>query len=164
MIKSFLLTSVLATTALLYSCSPGSNTLTDAQSLEVRDSVLKLADMTAKGISTKGPVAWLDYFEDSPGFFMANDGSVQLPDYKTADSFIKTTLVKVISKITLKWSAIRIDPLTPEVAIMAAGYHEDITDPSGKVTPYDGYFTALVHKTAKGWKFRDEHWSSTPKK
>ena len=149
---------------LLFSCQGCKTSLSEDQSRAVKDSVLQLVGMTAKGISTKGPIAWLDYFEDSPGFFMANDGSVQLPDYKTADSFIKNTLVKVISKITLKWSAIRVDPLTSEIAVMAAGYHEDITDASGKTTPYDGYFTALVHKTAKGWKFRDEHWSSAPAK
>lgn len=149
---------------LLFSCQGSKTSLSEDQSRAVKDSVLKLANMTAKGISTKGPIAWLDYFEDSAGFFMANDGSIQLPDYKTANSFIKTTLVKAISKITLKWSAIRVDPLTPEIAVMAAGYHEDITDASGKTTPYDGYFTAVVHKTAAGWKFRDEHWSSTPKK
>lgn len=149
---------------LLFSCQGSKTSFSEDQSRAVKDSVLQLADMTAKGISTKGPIAWLDYFEDSPGFFMANDGGVQLPDYKTADSFIKNTLVKVISKITLKWSAIRVDPLTPGIAVMAAGYHEDITDASGKTTPYDGYFTALVHKTANGWKFRDEHWSSPPMK
>ena len=148
----------------LFSCGQNSNTLTDAQSQEVKDSVMKLADMTANGISTKGPVAWLDYFEDSPGFFMANDGSLALPDYRAANSFIKNTVVKVMPKITLKWSAIRVDPLTTQIAVMAAGFHEDVTDPSGKITPYNGYFTALVHKTTKGWKFRDEHWSSTPKK
>jgi hypothetical protein len=162
MIKNFLLTCVLAIAALLYSCGASSNTLTDAQSQEVRDSVMKLAGITAKGISTKGPVAWLDYFEDSPGFFMANDGTLALPDYKTANSFIKNTVVKVMPKITLKWSAIRVDPLTSNIAVMAAGFHEDVTDPSGKITPYNGYFTALVHKTAKGWRFRDEHWSSKP--
>ena len=146
----------------LFSCGQNSDKLTGAQSQEVRDSVLKLADVTAKDISTKGPIAWLDHFEDSPGFFMATDGSIQLPDYKTADSFIKTTLIKVIPKITLKWSAIRVDPLTPGLAVMAAGYPEDITDASGKTTPYDGYFTAVVHKTAKRWQFRDEQWSSKP--
>jgi hypothetical protein len=163
-----LLTLVLASSCIaassLFSCGQNNNTLTDAQSQEVRDSVLKLADMTAKGISTKGPIAWLDYFEDSPGFFMASDGSLALPDYKTAASFIKTRVVKAMPKITLKWSAIRVDPLTSQIAVMAAGFHEDVTDPTGKLTPYDGYFTALVNKTAKGWKFRDEHWSSAPAK
>jgi hypothetical protein len=168
MIKNPSLIFVLATgfvlAASLFSCSLNNSTLTDSQSQEVRDSVLNLAGLTAKGVSTEGPVAWLDYFENSPGFFMANDGNLALPNYQTANTFIKNTVVKVMPKITLKWSAIRVDPLTPQIAVMAARFHEDVTDPAGKITPYNGYFTALVHKTEKGWKFRDEHWSSTPAK
>jgi ketosteroid isomerase-like protein len=168
MIKRSLLNWVLTTGSVLavtlFSCHQGGNTLTDAQSHEVRDSVLKLAESTMSGISAKGPIAWLDQYEDSPGFFIANDGSDHLPNYKITKTFIRITLTHSIPKITLKWSDIRVDPLTVDWAVMSAGYHEDITDPSGKTTPYDGYFTAVVHKTGKGWKFRDQHWSSKPAK
>jgi hypothetical protein len=150
--------------AFLFSCKQSDASLSDSQSAEVKAAVLKLADLTAKDISTKGPIAWLDYFEDSPGFFMASGGSLALTDYHTADSFIKGTVIKMMPKISLKWSDIRVDPLTPQIAIMGAGFHEDVTDPSGKITPYDGYFTGTVHHTEKGWKFRDEHWSMKPGK
>jgi hypothetical protein len=150
--------------AFLFSCKQSDAPLSDSQSAEVKADVLKLADSTAKDISTKGPIAWLDHFEDSPGFFMASGGSLAFPDYHTADSFIKGTVVKVMPKITLKWSDIRVDPLTSQIAVMGAGFHEDVTDPTGKITPYDGYFTATVHQTEKGWKFRDEHWSMKPGK
>jgi len=150
--------------ASLFSCKHNDAPLSSSQSAEVKADVLKLADSTAKAISTKGPIAWLDYFEDSPGFFMASGGSLALQDYHTADSFIKGKLVKVMPKITLKWSGIRVDPLTPQIAVMGAGFHEDVTDPTGKITPYDGYFTATVHDTEKGWKFRNEHWSMKPGK
>ncbi|HTD42178.1 MAG TPA: hypothetical protein VK671_16225 [Mucilaginibacter sp.] len=147
----------------LLSCQENRTSLSTSQSQEVKDSVLKLADLTAKDITAKGPIAWLDHFEDSPDFFMVNEGTLALSNYRAADSFIKTTLVKVMPKITLKWSAIRVDPLTSQIAIMAANFHEDAADASGKITPYDGYFTATIHKTEKGWKFRNEHWSLKPK-
>ena len=146
----------------LLSCQQNKTSLSTAQSQEVRNSVLKLAGLTAKDISAKGPIAWLYHFEDSPDFFMANEGTLALPNYHAADSFVKNTLIKIISKITLKWSAIRVDPLTPQIAVMAASFHEDVADVSGKITPYDGYFTATVHKTEKGWKFRNAHWSLKP--
>jgi hypothetical protein len=148
----------------LFSCKQSDTSLSDSQSQEVKTDVLKLANQTASDISARGPIAWLDYFEDSPSFFMASGGSLALPDYNTANSFIKGTVVKMMPKITLKWSDIRVDPLTPQIAVMGAGFHEDVTDPSGKITPYDGYFTATVHETEKGWKFRNEHWSMKPGK
>ncbi len=162
--KYYSLPCIAFLSAFLFSCKQGDTSLSESQSAEVKADVLKLADATAKGISSKGPIAWLDYFEDSPGFFMASGGSLALPDYHTADTFIKGTLVKVIPKITLKWSDIRVDPLTSQIAAMGAGFHEDVTDPTGKITPYDGYFTGTVHHTEKGWKFRDEHWSMKPGK
>jgi hypothetical protein len=143
---------------LLFSCNQKPS-FTTSEAASVKDSVLLLAANTAKDISTKGPIAWLYYFEDMPDFFMASNGDMAFPDYKTADSFIRNTLVKQIPHINLKWSNIRIDPLTPQVAVIGANFHEDITDALGKVTPFDGYFTATAHQTSKGWKYRNAHWS-----
>jgi len=146
-------------TALLCSCYGNNTSMSASRSQAVKDSVLQLADLTAKDISARGPIAWLDHFEDSPDFFMASDGILAFKNYQTADTFIKDTLVKAISKINLRWSAIRIDPLSPEIATMAASFHEDISYQSGKITPYDGYFTGTAHETEKRWKFRNAHWS-----
>ena len=144
---------------LLFSCNQNPTTFTANEVASVKDSVQLLTANTAKDISTKGPIAWLNYFEDTPDFFMTSNGDMAFPDYKTADSFIKNTLVKQIQHINLKWLNIRIDPLTPQIAVVGANFHEDITDTLGKITPFDGYFTATVHQTRKGWKYRDAHWS-----
>jgi len=141
------------------SCKQNTTTLTTEQAATVKDSVLQLAAITAKDVSTRGPIAWLDHFENSPHFFMANDGFLALPDYKTAESFVKETLMKQLRSINLHWSAIRVEPLTPEFAIMAANYHEDITDNNNKTTVYEGYLTATVQHTANGWKFLNMSWS-----
>jgi hypothetical protein len=156
---SFKLIIPLLALILLFSCKQNSTTFTASEAASVKDSVQLLAANTAKDISTKGPIAWLDYFEDASDFFMASNGDMAFADYKTADLFIKNTLVKQIPHINLKWSNIRIDPLTPQIAIIGANFHEDITDSLGKVTPFDGYFTAAAHQTAKGWKYRNAHWS-----
>jgi len=90
---------------------------------------------------------------------MISDGQMVFPNHEAAEKFIKTTLVKTITKINLKWNNTRIDPLTPDMALMASGFHEDLTDNKDVITKCDGYFTALVQKTGKGWQLRDAHWS-----
>ncbi len=126
----------------------------------VCDSVNRMMQGIARDITAKGPSAWLIYFEDSPDFFMVSDGKMAFRDHETARLVIENTLAKNISHISLSWSHIRIDSLTPALASAGAEFHEDISDPSGKMTPYDGYFTALAERTDRGWQLRNAHWSS----
>jgi hypothetical protein len=149
---------------LLYSCKQNTPAVRTNESSSVKDTVLKLAYLTAKDVSAKGPIAWLNYFEDSPDFLMVSDGIVMFTSYDAASKYIKNTSVKLLTQTDLKWSAIRIDPLSPQIALMGAKFHEDLTDTSGRVTPYDGYFTATAHQTPKGWKYRNVHWSMKNRK
>ena len=126
---------------------------------DVKDSVQKMANSIAQSISQQGPVAWLQYFENAPDFFMASEGKLVFPNYDTAKNFITNTLVKLIRKIELRWGDVRINPLTNDLASMAATFHEDLTDAAGKTTPQDGYFTGLAHHTTHGWKLLNAHWS-----
>ncbi len=150
--------------SLLFSCKQNTTSFTASQAASIKDSVMQLANNTAKDITAKGPIAWLDYFENSPDFFMASDGDLAFVNYAAANSFIKNTLVHQMRAITLKWSNIRINPTSPDYATMAANFHEDITDLAGKTMPFDGYFTATVHQTTKGWKYLNMHWSIKPGK
>lgn len=143
----------------IVSCNAKKETLTAKQIANVKDSVQQMATSIATTISQQGPTAWLRYFEDAPNFFMASEGKLVFPNYDTAKNFINNTLVKIIRKIELRWSDVRIDPLTTNLANMAATFHEDITDASGKTTPQDGYFTGLAHQTPQGWKLLNAHWS-----
>jgi hypothetical protein len=126
----------------------------------VEDSVSKMASALTLDLSQIGPAAWLHYFEDSPDFFMAVDGKMAFPNYQTADHFITDTLVKAIRKINLQWQSLRINPLSPSLASMAARYHEDLFDSAGKSIQANGYFTATAVFTAQGWKLKNIHWSS----
>ena len=125
-----------------------------------RDSVQVMMHSIVKDLSQKGPIAWLSYFEDTPEFFMVSNGGLEFPNIDTAKYFINHTLVKIIAGIELRWGNIRIDVLTNEWASVSALYHEDIRDSSCKTMPYDGYFTAIAHRTSEGWKLRNLHWSS----
>ena len=151
--------------ALNSSCHPNdSASLTTAQYSIVQDSVLQMASQIAADVSRDGPIAWLRHFADTTVFFMASDGQLMFPNYDSASIFIRNKLVKMISKIELSWSDIRVDPLTAELAVMAASYKEVLTDSAGHIMPLSGsgYFTAVAQQTSHGWQLRNAHWSSLP--
>jgi hypothetical protein len=141
------------------SCQNNHAQLSKEQSTLVKDSVAKMAANIATDISAKGAAAWLNYFEDTSGFFMASDGQLAFKDYPSAKTFTLNTLIKSMPHIKLRWEHIRIDPLTPDLALMGADFHEDITTATGNSLPFDGYFTATAHFNGHNWKLRNLHWS-----
>jgi hypothetical protein len=143
------------------SCNNNTEYFTSKERSQVKDSVQLMAESIVKDISHEGPVSWLKYFENAPDFFMASDGQLVFPNIDSATNVINNKLIKVMSKIQLRWSNIRIDPLTINLASISAVYHEDITDSTGKMTPHDGYFTGIARQTSQGWKLHNAHWSST---
>lgn len=146
----------------IISCKSAPPKLTAIESGHVQDNVNQLVANISKDISHKGVVAWLDYFEDSPDFFMAADGQMAFRNYHTAQSYINNRLVKSVSKINLAWDNIRVDPLTADLASVGAEYYEDLTDTAKKAISINGYFTATAHFTGKTWKLRNAHWSRKP--
>ncbi len=146
-------------TALLFSCRRSHAKLSKEQSALVKDSVSRMAVNIAADISKNGPRAWLNYFEDTPDFFMANEGQLVFKDYQSAKIFILNTLVKNIPVIKLRWANIRIDPFTPRLASIGADFHEDQVTSTGKKLSYDGYFTGIAHYDGHRWKLRNTHWS-----
>jgi len=133
--------------------------ITPQEAAVVKDNVQQTMAAIARDVSTKGPVAWLTYFERTPGFFMASEGGVAFADNKTAAIFINDSLPKYIRTIQLQWQNIKIDPLTTALASVGAEYHENITAISGAMNSEHGYFTAVAEKTAGGWQLRNLHWS-----
>ncbi|MEP7107359.1 MAG: hypothetical protein ABI760_05240 [Ferruginibacter sp.] len=142
------------------SCNNNAKSLTPKQITDVQGTVMRMTKSIAKDISREGSIAWLKYFENTPEFFMASEGRLVFQNNDSATNFIKNILVKNIKKIELSWSNILIDPLTLKFANVAATFHEDITDFSGKTISEDGYFTGIAEKTSQGWKLRNAHWST----
>src|ERR1700710_2342117 len=87
--------------SMLVACKRNHAKLSKEQSALVKDSVSRMAANIAADISKTGPRAWLNYFEDNPDFFMANEGQLVFKDYPSAKAFILNTLVKNISSIKL---------------------------------------------------------------
>ena len=70
-------------------------------------------------------------------------------------------LSRTIPQIELRWGdSVRVDPLTPTLAMLATPYYELQVDPAGHRVEETGYFTGLVELGPGGWKFRNAHWST----
>jgi hypothetical protein len=93
---------------------------------------------------------------------MASDGRLSFVGYASARAFILDTLTKQLIRIHLQWSGLRIDPISPQAAMMAASFQEKLTDSSGKELAIHGYFSAWVKQTDQGWKLANAHWSTAP--
>jgi hypothetical protein len=145
---------------LLLSCGVRHGPLTEKDSAIIRDSVVALTKAIARDLSANGPAVWLNYFEDAPGFFMVDDGSLDFPDYNSARRFILDTLVKNIPHITLNWSAVQVYPLTRRLAAINAEFHEVLTTAAGENMEIRGYFSGTAALTVHGWKLRNLHWST----
>jgi hypothetical protein len=150
---------LLLATNVIISCEQKPSHLGIPESAQVKESVSKMAVNMARDISNKGPAAWLDYFENTPGFFMASQGQLVFTDYQSAQNFILNTLDKEISKISLRWNNLRVDPLSSDLALIGADFHEDLSNISGKIISIDGYFTGMASLSNNRWKLRNLHWS-----
>jgi len=114
----------------------------------------------AHDVTHDGPVAWRRHFADSPAFFMVNDGQMAFTDSAAATKGIHD-FAATIRSIRLEWgSDLRIDPLTPNFAVVAASYSELQEPLSGKPVQERGYFTGVAELRDGRWQLRDAHWSS----
>jgi SnoaL-like domain len=149
---------------LFVSCQSDTATVDQTETRIVTDSVKELLGGVEKDIALNGPISWLNYFEDSPDFYMASDGELAFNNYQNARSFIEKILVNKIKRVKLQLNHVRIDPLTRQFASIGADFHEEMTDSAEKIIPVEGYFTAVARQTDRGWKLRSLHWSILPKK
>jgi hypothetical protein len=145
------------TIGILVSCNRRHRPFTASDRNAVKDNILRLTADVARDVSAKGPVAWLDYFDDASGFFMATDGRLAFLGYPAAKKFILDTIVKSIPSISLHWSNQQIDPLSRRMATVGADYQETLTMADRKTVAVEGYFTATACLTHQGWKLHNLH-------
>ena len=136
-------------------CGPASVARDDAR---IRREVSAYADTIALDLRREGPRAWLRHFARTPAFFMASDGRLLFPDNDSADAFVEG-LARRVRGVELEWREIRVDPLSPTLALIAAPFHEVVTDTAGTPLSFDGYFTAVAELNPSGWTLRNAHWS-----
>jgi len=151
---------VIALLPALVGCATESrSTLDAARSAEMEQGVRHMLDDIARDLAGDGPAAWMSYFADSPGFYMASDGKLVFPTIEDARSFLDEFAPKV-SSMSLTWSDVRVDPVAEGLALVAAAYREVIVEASGTESRFGGYLTGIATETPSGWRLRTLHWSS----
>ena len=137
-----------------------SRPLTPAQAELVKAEVRAFTAIAARDVTQSGPIAWSKYFENIPAFFMAVNGQVAFTDGAAAQAGIPKVAL-AFPRIELNWGdGLRVDPLTPELAVVATPWHELLTDAAGHTVEQTGYFTAVAENREARWQFRNAHWSS----
>jgi hypothetical protein len=99
------------------------------------------------------------HFETTPGFFMAVDGQIAFPGADSVTASVRA-LSRTVSAIDLEWMDLRVEPLGPGVAVIAAAYQESVTDTAGSTVAFAGYMTGVARHTPDGWRLQHLHWSS----
>jgi hypothetical protein len=157
------LTRILLLVVASVSCGAVSS---EAQSARPRDAaaieegVRRLMGTVAHDVTQDGPRAWNRYFEDNPSFFMAVNGQMAFPNGAAAKDGIQKAAL-TIKHIDLKWGDdLRIDPLTTDLALVAASWREIQVDAAGHRVEENGFFTGLAEHRDGRWQFRNAHWSS----
>jgi hypothetical protein len=139
--------------------SSRSQSLTPARASAVERDVRAYASAVAHDVTQEGPTAWRRHFADSPSFFMASQGHLVFPNSASATTGIQD-FARTIEHMELHWGEdLRVDPLTPELAVMAAPWHEVRVDTAGTRVDETGFFTAIAEYRNGHWQFRDAHWS-----
>jgi hypothetical protein len=139
--------------------SSGSQPLTPALATAVEDGVRAFTRVVAHDVTQDGPAAWRRHFADSPSFFMAAEGQLVFPNSAAATAGIQD-LARTIKQIELRWGDdLRVDPLTPDLAVVAAPYHEIRVNTSGQREEETGFFTGTAEYRDGRWQFRNVHWS-----
>lgn len=160
--------AILAVTILSAACGSGhvvsgdSPNLTAARAADVDKQVRAFAEQVAHDITQEGPAAWRRYFAEGPEFFMASEGRLVFPNGAAVTAAIPE-LARTYKQIELHWGDdLRVDPLAPDLAVMAATYHEIQVNAAGVRANEAGYFTGIAEYRAGRWQFRDAHWSVVP--
>ena len=136
-----------------------SQSLTPARASAVERDVRAYASAVAHDVTQEGPAAWRRHFADSPSFFMASEGHLVFPNSASATKGIQD-FARTIDHMELHWGEdLRVDPLTPELAVIAAPWHEIRVDTAGNSVDETGFFTAIAEYRNGHWQFRNAHWS-----
>lgn len=140
-------------------CTAFGQALTAKRAAQITREVKEFARTVAQDVTEGGPAAWRGHFADTPAFFMASEGRLVFPDSAAASHAIEQ-LSRSIKRIELRWGDdLRVDPLTPRLAVLAASYHEMRLNAAGQRVDEDGFFTGVVEYRSGRWQFRDAHWS-----
>lgn len=134
--------------------------LTPASAKAIDEGARTFMHTVAHDVTQEGPLAWLKFFNTGPEFFMVVNGQLAFPNAAAAKEGTQN-FARTINRIDLTWGDdLRVDPLSAELAVVAASWREVQIDKSGHRIEEAGYFTGLAECRDGRWRFRDTHWSA----
>jgi hypothetical protein len=134
--------------------------LTPASAAAIDKGARTFMHSVAHDVTQEGPLAWLKFFNTGQEFFMAVNGQLAFPNAAAAKEGTQN-FARTHNRIDLTWGDdLRVDPLTPELAVVAASWREIQIDKAGHRIEETGYFTGLAEYRDGHWRFRDAHWSA----
>lgn len=149
---------VLLTSTMTIGCRPAPEV---QKPVQVQQEVREFAEQISHDLAREGPRAWLRQFYRGPAFFMASEGRLVFPSNDSADVYV-SDLATRLRAIELHWQHLRIDSLTPDLALIGTPFTESLTDTAGHTQRIAGYFTAVAQRTGGSWQLRNAHWSLSP--
>ena len=133
--------------------------LTPERKAAVEDGVRRFVLRLAQDVTQEGPAAWRKEFADTPSFFMATEGQMVFANGQAAAQGIQD-LTRMIKHIELRWgNDLRVDPLTPDLAVVATSWQEVREDMEGHQVTESGFVTGVAEQRDGEWRFRSAHWS-----
>jgi len=143
--------------------SSAPESLSPSRATAVKHDVVAFMRVVAHDVTQDGPAAWRKHFAESPAFFMAAEGHLVFPNSAAATAGIQD-LARTIQHIDLQWGDdLRVDALTPNLAVVATSYHEVMLNNTGNRVEAAGFFTGIAEYREGRWQFRNAHWSAAGK-
>jgi len=157
---AFLVAAFAMTGSPARSAGAAESSLTPVGAAATSEGVRTFMQTVAHDVTQDGPLAWLKFFDTGPQFFMAVNGQLAFPNAAAADKGTRD-FARTINNIELTWgNDLRVDPLTTELAVVAASWREIQVDKAGHRVKEAGYFTGLAEYRGGRWRFRNAHWST----
>jgi hypothetical protein len=138
---------------------PSDDTLTSSRAARVQQEVRAFMRAVAHDVTGQGALAWGQHFAEGPSFFMVADGQLVFPNGAALKTAIPE-LIRALPHIELQWGEdIRVDALTPHLAVVATTYREVTMNAAGQRAESSGFFTGTAEERDGRWQFRNAHWS-----
>jgi hypothetical protein len=145
----------------LAACKPAAAPFTAEHQAALADSVREVAARLAAEISAHGYRAFTPVMDSAPGYVWAYNGFIAFPSFDSMATWARSSPEPKTPEV-FAWDSVRVEPIAPGVATLAATYAETAPDRTGNQGTEKGVFTAVAVHRADGWKFTDAHTSTLP--
>jgi len=153
--------SVVAAGVLLASCAPSPAPFTPQHQAALADSVREVAARLAADVSARGYRGFVPAMDSAAGYLWAYNGFIPFTSFDSMAAWARSDPESQAPGV-FAWDSVRVEPIAPGVAGVAATYTETRPDSAGRPRTEQGVFTAVAVHREGGWKFTDAHTSTLP--